>query len=123
MPQNKKTLPKTQEVNKSHPKKTSYRFKWAVIAAAVVLITLILALLIQTNTIANPLRGLLAKEQTFSISDDCSLIVGQLIHTIASDDVCEMRCKTYCQTREISYTNHLFTTRQNDCNVCECSCT
>ena len=89
---------------------------------AVILAIIMMLLLIEFRMIKNPIKNPLAQPQLFVIDDKCSLIVGQLMHTINDGDGCEMRCKTDCDVRKMDFYNSEFIKNEKDCNNCECYC-
>ena len=100
----------------------SRNFRIVLIILAILLAGIIFALLVESGYIENPLRSSFSSPELFVIEDSCSLIVGQLIHTIENSDTCEMRCKTECSVREMSFHDSEFVEKENDCNECNCYC-
>jgi len=68
------------------------------------------------------LKDFSLEPQLFTLKDECSLIVGQLIHTIKDPESCELKCKNNCNIREMKFHDSEFTERQSDCHKCECYC-
>jgi len=89
---------------------------------ALFLTILSLILLVQFNFIKNPLEKISLKERIFEIKDECSLIVGQLIHTIKDESTCEIKCKTNCDAFDMNFQNSEFTEKNEDCHTCKCTC-
>ncbi len=113
---------KSSSKNKAHNKKIRTQALVGMIILGIVCIGLIIALLINMRVISNPFTFTEKEVIAYSIPDECSLIVGQLIHTVETEDVCEQRCKTNCQIREKEYVQHEFSLVPNDCNQCTCYC-
>jgi len=100
----------------------SINFGIIIIFLIIALLAIILILLVEFKIIDNPLDNPLSQPQLFDIEDRCSLIVGQLMHTIEGSDSCEIRCGTECEVREMNFYDSEFTKHENDCNSCECYC-
>ncbi len=93
-----------------------------IILLIALLILIILILLFQLNIIKNPLGKFNSKPQLFSIKDECSLIVGKLIHNIKDEGSCQLICKSNCEVRSLNFYNSEFKEIENDCNECNCYC-
>jgi len=115
-------LEKSQKVKTKKYSHRKNKFGFFLVILAILLATIITILLIEFKVINNPIKNPLAKPQLFVIDDKCSMIVGQLIHTINDGDGCEMRCKTECGVRKMDFYNSNFIKKQNDCNGCNCYC-
>jgi len=92
------------------------------IVLALFLVVLSLILLVQFNFIKNPLEKISSEERIFAIKDECSLIVGQLIHTIKDGITCELKCKTNCNAFDMKFHDSKFIENTGDCHRCECTC-
>lgn len=97
-------------------------FKFLIFVLVLALVFLVLFLLIEEGILENPFSEYGKVEQKFSVRDECSLIVGNLIHQIDDEGICEARCKTNCQVREMNYIRFEFLEVEGDCNVCDCYC-
>jgi len=102
--------------------KRKKKFKTTLIILVIALAVIIVALLNQLGIIESQFKNPLAEPQEYFIEDRCSLIVGQLIHTIGDSDTCELRCKTECEVRKQTYHDSKFTEIEEDCNSCNCFC-
>lgn len=60
--------------------------------------------------------------QEFSVPDECSLVMGNLIHQMKNDADCKIRCHGECQVREMDFVNHSFTEKFDSCHTCDCYC-
>ena len=96
--------------------------KLALILLIIALLALVFILLVQFGFVNNPFEKLNREPELFRVEDSCSLIVGQLIHTINNADECEVRCKANCELRESDFHNSEFSQREKDCNLCNCYC-
>jgi len=117
---NKNSLKKLSK--KPHKKFNKNLIIGFVIILISALLVLSLTLLVQTGIIENPLKNLNLKEQLFMVKDGCSMIVGNLMHTINNDDDCKRQCKSDCQVREMNFQRFVFTKVPNNCNECSCYC-
>ncbi len=88
----------------------------------ILLAAVLFSLLVDYGFVKNPLNLGAREVQTFAIVDECSLIVGQLVHTVGDEDVCEMRCKTECGVKMGEFIESDFEEIENDCNKCSCFC-
>lgn len=111
--------------SKPHRKSQKRLFVQIVIALLLlVVLFLIFELLIENGYIENPFGDLAFNNevQQFSVPDSCSIIAGQLIHTLLGEGECEVRCKQDCELRDLSYYDYEFTERLGDCHICDCYC-
>jgi len=120
-------MPKKQKNNRKLKKNKKQVFHKKTMLFLMVILALFLAvlsaiLLVQFNIIKNPLEKITQEKRVFNIKDECSLIVGQLIHTIKDDSTCELKCKTNCNSFDMNFDNSEFTAKKEDCNGCECTC-
>lgn len=72
--------------------------------------------------INNPFSGISAKSEKFTLNDECSIIVGQLIHTVQDEGACQNKCYSQCQSIDADFVRIEFTERPNNCNLCDCYC-
>lgn len=124
----KKKREKTEEKSleaSSGTRKKSWKSSLVVtilIVLLVVLVILVPVLLYQLGMISNPFKNLHLESKEFVVRDDCSMIVGNLIHSIQDQDVCGQKCRTDCGVRNLFYQDSKFTERPGDCNECKCYC-
>ena len=59
-----------------------------------------------------------------TIKDECSLIMGNLIHEIGSESNCKLACETECTFIKEKVYNYSFSQSLKDssCNSCLCNC-
>lgn len=62
------------------------------------------------------------KPKLVELNDECSLIMGNLVHQIRDEDDCNIRCNNQCNLLGLNYKSIEFTKNQNSCNVCNCYC-
>ena len=117
-------MPRKKKKAKSR-KRFSFRNKWLFISAIIVLIIALIVIvsiiLVQFEVIKNPLNFRLAPQE-FILKDECSVIAGQLIHTIKNAGTCEMKCKINCDSLEMEFYNYEFTKNPGNCHECKCYC-
>lgn len=102
--------------------KKSKVFIILVIILIIILATTVVAILTEFGIIENPLENSFSKPELFMARDLCSLIAGQLIHTINDEDSCRMVCNTECGVMEKKFHSLEFAKRDGDCNECKCYC-
>jgi|WetSurMetagenome_2_1015567.scaffolds.fasta_scaffold437832_2 hypothetical protein len=120
---NKLELPEEVEIKTWKKKFFTKRVVYiALILFILILACLVLALLFEESIISNPFATFTAKTQIFSVEDRCSLIAGQLIHTLSNEEDCKVRCRTTCELRNTQFQNSEFLQKEKDCNICKCYC-
>ena len=60
--------------------------------------------------------------QQFFVADECSLVMGNIIHPMKNDADCKIRCRGECDVREMEFINHSFSEKVNSCHECSCYC-
>lgn len=60
--------------------------------------------------------------ELFRIKDECSLVMGNLIHSIKDEGECKLRCFNDCGIRRMEYDLSKFREVTNSCNSCDCYC-
>ncbi|MCK4997500.1 hypothetical protein KAS08_04295 [Candidatus Pacearchaeota archaeon] len=58
----------------------------------------------------------------FSIDDECSIIMGNLIHNIRDGGDCKIKCVNNCEIRELDFYDSEFTFENSSCHTCDCYC-
>lgn len=114
-----------REVKKELVKKSFLSRKSAKLLIFLLVLLLVFSIfifLVQQKILRNPFEDYGKVEQKFSVRDECSLIVGNLIHTIDDEGICEARCKTQCGVREMSFVRSEYKKVEKDCNICDCYC-
>lgn len=86
------------------------------------LLVLVPILLFQIGLVKNPFTNLHIEPREFNVVDECSMIVGNLIHSIQDEGVCEQRCKIDCDVRGLFFYDSEFSESPNDCHKCRCFC-
>jgi nitrate reductase NapE component len=120
---NAKTEKNVREVKKAKKKKflSKKAFSILIFVLFFVLVVSCVGILAEYGIFKN-VKNPLAKPVLFVIEDKCSLIVGQLISTIRDEETCELKCKSECNVREMTYVREEFILIEDDCNVCNCFC-
>lgn len=65
---------------------------------------------------------LFSKPVLTEITDECSIIFGNLVHQIRDSDDCTIRCQNKCVLLDSDFHHIEFISNQNSCNVCNCYC-
>jgi hypothetical protein len=60
--------------------------------------------------------------EMFTLKDECSLVMGNLIHQIRDGGECRIKCVNECDVRNMDFVEFEFLGKNNDCNSCECWC-
>lgn len=60
--------------------------------------------------------------QEFDILDECSLIMGNLVHQIRDGAECRIKCVNECDVREMEFVEFVFSEGVGECNSCDCWC-
>ena len=111
---------------KKEDSKKKFLSKKIVLISIIILVVLTLFILtylgFEYGFLSNPFDDFNKKSKLYSVKDECSLILGNLIHSIKDEGICEAKCKIYCQTRELDYKNSEFIAKESDCNICNCYC-
>jgi hypothetical protein len=63
-----------------------------------------------------------SEPEMFSIKDECSLMMGNLIHQIRDEGECRIKCVNECDVREMNFVRFEFEGKNNDCSSCDCWC-
>jgi hypothetical protein len=61
-------------------------------------------------------------EQLFLVRDECSLVMGNVIHNLRNDGDCHIRCRNECTIRDMDFVRASFTEKNNSCHACDCYC-
>lgn len=93
-----------------------------IITLSFILVAILIAISLELNIIKNPIKGFQIAPELFIIKDKCSLIVGQIIHTINDESICKMKCNAECEVREMQFRSSEFTKKEGDCHECRCYC-
>lgn len=85
--------------------------------AGVVLVVVLVGLILNDSEIFEK-----SEPENFVVRDECSLVMGNLIHQIRDDGECRIKCTNDCSVREMDFVNFSFEGRNDDCNACNCWC-
>lgn len=91
-----------------------------ILILAICLVVIGIFLLIENEFIENPFTS--REPVTIEARDFCSLIAGNVLHTINNGDECRLQCLAQCETRDMSLGDSEFNKIENDCNTCSCYC-
>ncbi|RMD66655.1 hypothetical protein D6817_03635 [Candidatus Pacearchaeota archaeon] len=93
-----------------------------ILLLSLVLIALLFMLAAENGYINLQKFGEKRERTEFKILDECSIIAGKLIHTIADEGVCKVRCKERCELLELDMESFNFTRAELNCHTCSCVC-
>ena len=62
------------------------------------------------------------KTKKIEVRDECSFMVGKLIHQISDLDGCKLKCLAECDMNKMKFYNSEFLVKNNSCNYCGCYC-
>ena len=58
-----------------------------------------------------------------TIDDECSALMGRVVHQIKSDDGCKVICNSECEVRGLTFHDSQFLEGENNsCHTCKCYC-
>ena len=120
----KQTSQNKESQKKSYAQKHKIHIsiKLAITLLIIGLLILVIILLIDTNTIQNPLNALGKETRKIEIKDACAIIAGKLINTIGEEDICKNACVAECESLQGLVKGIEFSQVQNACNKCSCYC-
>lgn len=58
----------------------------------------------------------------FSLDDECSIIMGNLIHNIRDNGDCKIKCINNCKIRKLDFYDVEFALQNSSCHICDCYC-
>ncbi|MDA3836627.1 MAG: hypothetical protein PF542_03315 [Nanoarchaeota archaeon] len=109
---------KVQRKNKSKHIFYSKYLLWAAVVFALILIILTFVEFVSFDFISKSFE----KPHSVDVRDECSLIMGNLVHQIRDDNDCSLRCKNTCGMEDTEYVNSSFIAAEADCHTCNCYC-
>ena len=105
---------------KEGKRKDGFPKKLLLIVLIILLLAVIFWLLVETAIIKLPPKSTQIK--IFAVQDECSIIVGKLIHTIDDEGTCQLKCRATCEVKGLQLDRVTFVQGDNQCNRCECAC-
>lgn len=60
--------------------------------------------------------------KSFTITDSCGVIAGDLMHEFSTEGDCKLRCSNLCGVRDLEYISHNFISENRTCYLCNCNC-
>ena len=57
-----------------------------------------------------------------SVTDKCSVVMGNLFHEIKNKDECRIECRNTCILHEKDFVSSEFIEKPNSCHECNCYC-
>ena len=58
----------------------------------------------------------------FTVDDECSIIMGNLIHNVRDEGDCKIKCMNNCEIRELDFYDSEFILENSSCHTCDCFC-
>lgn len=113
---------KSQKSNSSDSKKKKRIYTITFAILAIILIAILITIAVDNLLINNPFIQITKNTVQFEIPDVCTIIAGQLAHSIEDEDRCAQICRAECEVRESSFVESEFIERENNCNQCQCYC-
>lgn len=111
-------MPKKSKSARKKPR----RFATKILLILIILLSLSLVFLIVFEMNSDLFTISKAEPKTFSIQDQCSVFVGQLIHTLNNEGECVQQCITACDTENMNYDHVSFIQKTSECHQCSCTC-
>lgn len=93
-----------------------------IIILIIILSVIFFILLIIQSQLSESINNMFKKPKMFNINDECSLIFNNIVHQIKNNGDCKIRCRNYCQLKNMNFYNINFTSESNSCNICNCYC-
>lgn len=112
----KKTRVRTKKYSS---KKKRYHRQNKILFGVLVILILILSSLFAFDV------GLFEKKHEviqFEVLDECSLIMGNLIHTFQNEGGCKIKCMNNCEIRGLEFYDSGFVFQNSSCHTCDCYC-
>jgi hypothetical protein len=91
--------------------------KGILVATGILVLILILLIGISSGLFEGPKEVVM-----YAINDECSLVMGNIIHQIRDNGDCRIRCVNECGLREKEIVKIEFELKNNSCHVCDCYC-
>ncbi len=82
------------------------------------LIAILLGLIIYSAGLFEPEHEITKVE----VLDECSLIMGNLIHNIRDLGDCKIKCNDNCEIRGLEFHDSEFVFQNSSCHTCDCYC-
>lgn len=68
------------------------------------------------------IKKMIGAPKEYSIADECSIILNNIIHQIKTDGDCRIKCRNECGIRGESFFESNFTEEKSRCSTCICYC-
>jgi len=85
--------------------------------ALVIVLAIFLAFMLLKNVLKQD-----KKPVTVAVRDECSLVLGNIIHPIKDKDGCGVKCVNECRSRELRVLDVVFEEKTTECHSCMCFC-
>lgn len=107
-------MKKTKKVKKHNHVKLAR----SLFVVGVFLIVVLIGLVLSSSDIFDGSKEV----RLFSIMDECSLVMGNLIHQIRDSGDCRIRCINECDIRDMDFDSVEFVLQNSTCHLCDCYC-
>ena len=87
------------------------------------ILSLVLVILLVSEYVSFAFVGkIFEKPHLIELDDECSLIMGNLVHQIRDETDCNLRCNNECNMEDTKLKSSEFSLATNGCNTCSCYC-
>jgi hypothetical protein len=121
----KKKFGKSKVKNRKYfeGKRKVKHYSWCFLVLAFVLLIIFVSIFISEFVSFNFIGDIFEKPHLVDIKDECSLIMGNLVHQVRDETDCNLRCNNECNMEDSKFIESNFT-RNGDgvCNRCDCFC-
>lgn len=117
----KKTKTKIKRRRKINTKSKTFSSK-IFLLGMIMLAILIFILLIIEYVNFGFVSEIFSQEYKVEVKDECSIIMGNLLHTIRDSTDCNLQCNNRCNIDGNKFVDSEFTLLNNSCNSCNCYC-
>jgi len=113
-----------QKKKRIKTKKPIHHILYSRIFLSVVIFLSLIVLLILAFTYVdfNFVKKPFEKPHLIEIRDECSFILGNLVHQIRDETDCNLRCNNFCNMEETKFISSEFVYSNNSCHSCDCYC-
>jgi len=112
-------MKKKRKKNLRKKTKTKELYKGLVVFSIILIVLLVILLII---SLFKSTGGDLDEPQLYSIRDECSLVMGNVMHPIQDGGDCKIKCINECEFRGLEIDSFEFVPQNSSCNVCDCYC-
>jgi len=103
---------------KSEKRRGENKFVVRILILVAILLIILFILVLSNFGIFEPEE----KVRKFTIRDECSIVMGSLMHPLATEGDCKIRCINNCGVWSLEFKRIEFAELNDSCNVCDCYC-